>query len=29
MKEYNKLIRDNIPDIIEAAGKQCIVEVIA
>ena len=28
MKEYNKLIRDRIPEIIEAAGKQCIVEVM-
>ncbi|HOC34830.1 MAG TPA: nucleoside triphosphate pyrophosphohydrolase [Ruminococcus flavefaciens] len=28
MKEYNKLIRDKIPEIIEAAGKQCIVEVM-
>ena len=29
MKEYNKLIRDKIPEIIEAAGKQCIVEVMS
>lgn len=28
MKEYNKLIRDKIPEIIEAAGKRCIVEVM-
>ena len=28
MKAYNKLIRDKIPKIIEAAGKQCIVEVM-
>ena len=28
MKEYNKLIRDRIPEIIESAGKQCIVEVM-
>lgn len=28
MKEYNKLIRDKIPEIIEATGKQCIVEVM-
>ena len=29
MKEYNKLIRDKIPEIIEAAGKHCIVEVMS
>ena len=28
MKEYNKLIRDRIPEIIRAAGKQCIVETM-
>ncbi len=28
MKEYNKLIRDKIPEIIEAAGKHCIVEMM-
>ena len=28
MKEYNKLIRDKIPEIIEVAGKKCIVEVM-
>ncbi len=28
MKEYNKLIRDKIPEIIEATGKQCIIEVM-
>lgn len=28
MKEYNKLIRDRIPEIIEATGKQCIIEVM-
>ncbi len=26
--KYNKLIRDNIPSIIEASGKQCVVEVM-
>lgn len=29
MKEYNKLIRDRIPEIIEAAEKKCIVEVMS
>ena len=28
MKEYNKLIRDKIPEIITSSGKQCIVEVM-
>ncbi|MBE6852286.1 MAG: phosphoribosyl-ATP pyrophosphohydrolase [Ruminococcus sp.] len=28
MTEYNKLIRDRIPEIIEGAGKNCIVEVM-
>ncbi|HZJ57124.1 MAG TPA: nucleoside triphosphate pyrophosphohydrolase [Clostridia bacterium] len=27
-KIYNKLIRDNIPDIIEASGKRCTVETV-
>lgn len=27
MKEYNKLVRDLIPDIIEKDGKQCEVEI--
>lgn len=26
---YNKLVRDNIPQIIKASGKQCIVEVLS
>lgn len=26
-KKYNKLIRDKIPEIIEADGKSCVVEV--
>lgn len=29
MKEYNKLIRDKIPEIITSSGKQCIVEVMS
>ena len=28
MIEYNKLIRDKIPEIIASSGKQCIVEVM-
>lgn len=28
MKEYNKLIRDKIPEIITSSGKQCIVDVM-
>lgn len=28
MIEYNKLIRDRIPEIIERSGKKCIVEVM-
>ncbi len=26
---YNKLVRDNIPEIIEASGKTCVTEVLA
>ncbi|MFI3166821.1 MAG: phosphoribosyl-ATP pyrophosphohydrolase, partial [Bacillota bacterium] len=26
--KYDKLIRDNIPEIIERAGKTCVVEVL-
>lgn len=28
MIEYNKLIRDKIPEIIEKSGKKCIVEIM-
>ena len=28
MIQYDKLIRDNIPEIIESSGKKCIVEVM-
>ncbi|PSB22814.1 nucleotide pyrophosphohydrolase [filamentous cyanobacterium CCP1] len=28
-KIHNKLIRDRIPEIIQAAGKQCVVEVLS
>lgn len=28
MIEYNKLIRDKIPEIITSSGKQCIIEVM-
>ena len=27
-KIHNKLVRDNIPDIIEAGGKECTVEIV-
>ena len=29
MIQYNKLIRDQIPQIIEASGKQCVCEVLS
>ena len=28
MKKYDKLVRDRIPEIINADGKECIVEVV-
>jgi predicted house-cleaning noncanonical NTP pyrophosphatase (MazG superfamily) len=28
-KVYNKLVRDRIPEIIEAAGQQCAVDIMA
>lgn len=29
MKVYDKLVRDNIPEIIEGSGKKCDVEVVS
>ena len=29
MKQYNKLIRDKIPEIIQAEGRKCTVEVLS
>ena len=27
--EYNKLVRDRIPEIIEVSGKQCVTEILS
>ena len=29
IKKYNKLVRDRIPEIIEASGKTCVTEVLS
>ena len=29
VKKYNKLVRDRIPEIIEASGKACVTEVLS
>jgi len=29
MKQYNKLIRDKIPEIIQAEGRKCTIEVLS
>ncbi len=28
-KVYNKLVRDRIPEIIEASGKTCVTEILS
>ncbi|GAA0070874.1 nucleoside triphosphate pyrophosphohydrolase [Clostridium sardiniense] len=28
MKEYNKLVRDNIPKIVEESGKKCNIKIV-
>ena len=28
MKKYNKLVRDFIPEVIEADGKKCEIEIV-
>ena len=29
IKQYNKLVRDRIPEIIEASGKNCVTEILS
>ena len=29
IKTYNKLVRDRIPEIIEASGKSCVTEILS